>query len=435
MGNGTSSKSEEEEDNTTPQTIQPQDPKPISAETHSPIDLEATPGPQDKPAEQVAINDQQTPQKKIVNRQSSTLTDVSDENELDFDTPAEIYARILRKGPPRQGPFPEFRYKCGLLVNYPPIAHIITGIIIFNSLLMVIRTFDFVLDNKSVKDTFDILDTAFLVIFSLESALQLTFHLKGLFRKAWLTFDLILVISSWALPEMTVFRALRILRIAARMKAVKSIMTALITTIPNVGAIFALLMLIFYIFAVMFTTIFKGYPECCSEDVDIDDRMDCPDLDTCVETGYFTRLDMSFFSLFQFLTMDFQGAARMYQKHLSWAPTIFVLFVVVTGYIVFNLIVAVLCDALSVMSDEEDQEEEAQKFKKLTELSEQVRQLQENQDLIQTSICSILTKIEDNMDTSSTGLSLNTPSTMRGISFLTHTSDSNGKLSIRGQIE
>merc|ERR1719223_1651664 len=124
---------------------------------------------------------------------------------------------------------------------------------------------------------------------------------------------------------------------------------------------------------------------------------------------------MSFFSLFQFLTMDFQGAARMYQKHLSWAPTIFVLFVVITGYIVFNLVVAVLCDALCVMNDEEDQEEEAQKFKKLTELSEQVRQLQENQDLIQNSICSILTKIEDNMDTncSSTGFSLNTPSTMR----------------------
>jgi hypothetical protein len=115
---------------------------------------------------------------------------------------------------------------------------------------MVITTFDFVVENQSVKDAFDVLNTVFLAIFSLESAFQLMYHLKQLFGKAWLTFDLLLVMSSWALINYSslplVFRALRVLRIAARVKSVKSILMALITAIPKVGEIFD-----FYIFAVM----------------------------------------------------------------------------------------------------------------------------------------------------------------------------------------
>ena len=98
----------------------------------------------------------------------------------------------------------------------------------------------------------------------------------------------------------------------------------------------------------MFTANYKVYPECwtCLEEVEIDD---CND--TCVETAaYFSRLDMAFISLFQFSTMDYSDSSRMYQKHgASGAPPVLiVIFVVVTGYILFNLIVAVvLCDALS----------------------------------------------------------------------------------------
>ena len=360
---------------------------------------------------------------------SSNTLDTGDDD--GFDTPDEIFARIQRKGPPSEGPLGLFRYKCGVLVNYPLTSHIITAIIIINSILMVVSTFDFVLDDESITNSLDIVDTIFLCIFTLESALQVSYYSTKIFSKGWLTFDLILVISSWALPEMTVFRALRILRIAARLKAIENVLTALFSVIPNVGAIFALLMLVFYIFAVMFTTIFKGYHECCPEDaVENDPCYESVDPDTCVETAYFPRLDLTLFSLFQFLTMDFQGAARMYAKHVSWAPILFVLFVVLTGFIVFNLIVAVLCDALGVMNDEEEKKKDEREVEHLLELSGQVRKLQENQELILSSILGILRKYDGDVDTALTGSSFSlTPPPMTGersITFL-DPSESNGK--------
>lgn len=415
------SSSNNNEEATTPEETQT---KPT--ESPPPIDLSApTQDPQDRVSETVTSQERRAPTFAGDNRQASSLTNTTGQTN-EFDTPSETYARILRKGPPDYGPFPEFRYKCGTFVNHPTVSHIVTAIIIVNSLLMVISTFDFVLNNTPVKRVLNILDKVFLAIFSFESALQVTYYLQRIFRKAWLTFDLILVISSWALPEMTVFRALRILRIAARMKSIENVLTALIATIPKVGAIFALLMLIFYIFAVMFTTIFKEYPLCCPEDTAGEDLLDCPEI--CVEEVYFDRLDNTLFSLFQFLTMDFQGATRIYQKHVSWSPILFVLFVVVTGYIVFNLIVAVLCDALNVMGDKEEEEEDARQAGELKELTKQVLTLQKNQKMIQKAIFAILN--EDIMDTTD-GASEFSFSPATGISLLTRETSS-GRISIRG---
>ena len=99
------------------------------------------------------------------------------------------------------------------------------------------------------------------------------------------------------------------------------------------AAIGLMLFLIFYIFAVMFTQLFKDlYKE---EYTDYD---------------YFSRIDGTFFTLFQIMTLDnWADIARQVITVYKWAWLPFIAFVIISGFIVVNLIIAVICDAISAL--------------------------------------------------------------------------------------
>jgi hypothetical protein len=131
---------------------------------------------------------------------------------------------------------------------------------------------------------------------------------------------------------------------------------------PRMAAIGLLLFLVSYIFAVMYTQLFKDLYE---EDV--------------TEEDYFGRLDKStyqiinlplnpvfcallnlfyhhsaFFTLFQIMTLDgWAEICREVMEKYSWAWLPFVVFVIVTGFVVVNLIIAVICDAISALHDDD----------------------------------------------------------------------------------
>jgi voltage-gated sodium channel len=101
-------------------------------------------------------------------------------------------------------------------------------------------------------------------------------------------------------------------------------------------AIGLLLFLVSYIFAVMCTQLFADlYP-------------------TYTDVDYWGRLDATFFSLFQIMTLDnWSAIARqtMVAYPYAWLPII--VFVIVTGFVVVNLIIAVICDAISALHEDD----------------------------------------------------------------------------------
>mmetsp|Transcript_5254 Transcript_5254/g.14186 ORF Transcript_5254/g.14186 Transcript_5254/m.14186 type:complete len:245 (-) Transcript_5254:93-827(-) len=110
------------------------------------------------------------------------------------------------------------------------------------------------------------------------------------------------------------------------------ILIALFGVMPRMAAIGLMLFLIFYIFAVMFTQLFK--------DLDVED----------LEADYFSRIDKTFFTLFQIMTLDnWATIARSTNDQKRWAWLPFVAFVIISGFIVVNLIIAVICDAISAL--------------------------------------------------------------------------------------
>jgi hypothetical protein len=115
---------------------------------------------------------------------------------------------------------------------------------------------------------------------------------------------------------------------------------------PRMCAIGILLFLVSYIFAVMFTQLFKDLYE-----------------NGQTEQDYFSRMDATFFTLFQIMTLDsWADIAREVMAVHRWAWLPFISFVIITGFIVVNLIIAVICDAISALNDDEKAKLEGHKL-------------------------------------------------------------------------
>lgn len=236
------------------------------------------------------------------------------------------------------------RMYCGQLVNNEYVQITIICLIILNALLMGISTFDFVTEHtcKStgdacIEDWFQRIDTVFLVIFTVEVTMQLFYLGVTLFADGWLVFDFLIVVFSWSFESLQIVRAFRIFRafrLITRVKPLRDLVLAIGAVMPRMYAIAALLLLIFYIFSVLFTELFSA--------LDLSDN-------------YFTTLDASLFTCMEMMTLEWGEIAREVMESSSeeyeeytWAWLPFSAFIMITGFIVFNLIVAVVCDAVAI---------------------------------------------------------------------------------------
>lgn len=232
------------------------------------------------------------------------------------------------------------RILCGRIVNDSRVQGVIVALIAINAIMMGIATFDFVTEDPEVENIFETIDLMFLIIFTVELCMQIIYHGYKLFLDGWLVFDFVIIIFSWAFSSMQIIRAFRIfraLRLITRIKVMKNLVMALFSVMPRMAAIGLLLFLIFYIFAVMFTQLFKDMYH-----------------DGLTEEDYFSRMDGTFFTLFQIMTLDaWADVARDVMDTYKWAWLPFITFVIISGFIVVNLIIAVICDAISALHDEE----------------------------------------------------------------------------------
>ena len=234
----------------------------------------------------------------------------------------------------------KYRTMCGDFINHEKVQLCVVFLISLNAIMMGIATFDFVSENPSASKVFETTDTIFLSIFTVELVMQLIYHGPRLFLDGWLVFDFIIIIMSWSFASLQIIRAFRIfraLRLVTRIKVMKNLVRALLSVMPRMAAISLLLFLVFYIYAVMFTQLFGYLYEAGA-----------------FEEDYFGRIDLSFFTLFQIMTLDaLDQVSRQLMNEIPWSWFPLLTFVIVSAFIVVNLIIAVLCDAISALHGEE----------------------------------------------------------------------------------
>ena len=193
------------------------------------------------------------------------------------------------------------------------------------------------------------LDRIAIVIFIVEIALKLIVYRISFFKNGWNIFDFVIV-GAALLPtggSLSVLRALRILRalrLISAMPKMRKVVQGLFAAIPSMGTVIVLLGLVFYIAAVMATKMFGSeFPQ------------------------WFGTIGASLYSLFQIMTLESwsMGIVRPIMEVYSWAWVFFVPFVLVTSFVVLNLFIAIIVNA---MHEETDEEQAAQRDEILHEI-------------------------------------------------------------------
>lgn len=138
------------------------------------------------------------------------------------------------------------------------IEFIILAMIVINSIMMGISTYDVISENDALKTAFETTDKVFLIIFTVELVLNL-FHLgmKSI-NDRWFMFDLIIIVLSWSPLDgpLQAIRAFRTLRLVSRIEMFKDVIEKIGCVVPKMGSVGLLLAFILFIFSILFTELF-----------------------------------------------------------------------------------------------------------------------------------------------------------------------------------
>lgn len=207
------------------------------------------------------------------------------------------------------------------------VQRVVIGVILVNAVTLGLQTVRGLDDG--VVALLGTLDLICLTVYVVELTLKLYADRLAFFRRGWNIFDLAvvaisLVPGSGEYAVLRALRVLRILRLISVVPALRRVVTALGRAIPGIAAVGALMVIIFYVGAVMATTMFGEQ---------------FPDL--------FGHLGTSLFSLFQLTTFDsWTLMVRTVAEENAAAWPFFIIFVVVSGLTVLNLVIAVIVDAM-----------------------------------------------------------------------------------------
>ena len=227
----------------------------------------------------------------------------------------------------------------------------ILAVIILNAAIMGILTVQNL--PVGIRQVLTILDTACLWIFIVELLIKLTVYRLHFFRSGWNWFDLVVVILSLfsEISFFSAFRIFRIFRVLRSLKALKSlrafrlvsglknlriIVDAIGSSIPGICWSGMLLLLVYYVFSIMGTTLFGAqFPE------------------------WFGSIGKSFYTLFQVMTLESwsMGISRPVMEVFSWAWLYFVPFVLCTSFLIMNVVVGIVVNAISEVSESQAAEE------------------------------------------------------------------------------
>ena len=213
----------------------------------------------------------------------------------------------------------------------------IIGLIILNGITMGFETSkSFATDYYTFFEWFNFF---VITIFTIEIALRIYVYKGSFFRDSWSLFDfsvvaISLVPASGGFEIFRVLRVLRLFRLITVVPQMRKIITALLSVIPGIASIAGLLTLFFYIFAIMSTQLFgEKFPE------------------------WFGTLGESFYTLFQIMTLESwsMGIVRPVMEVYPLAWVFFVPFIFLATFIIVNLIIAIVVDAMNEMNAQEEE--------------------------------------------------------------------------------
>jgi voltage-gated sodium channel len=175
-------------------------------------------------------------------------------------------------------------------------------------------------------------------VFTIEIILRISVYKLDFFKDPWSLFDFTIVAISLApvgegFEILRVLRVLRLFRLITVIPSMRKIVSALLGVIPSMLSISSLMALIFYVFAIMATQLYgESFPQ------------------------WFGTLGDSFYTLFQVMTLESwsMGIVRPIMEQHPYAWGFFVPFIFIATFVMINLIIAVVVDAMGEIKKEDN---------------------------------------------------------------------------------
>jgi voltage-gated sodium channel len=214
------------------------------------------------------------------------------------------------------------------VVNDPRTERVIMALIVVNAVILGLET------SKSAMAAYgrllQALDHVILAVFVIEIAARVVVHRFAFFRDPWSVFDfavigIALVPATETFSVLRSLRVLRVLRLITGVPTLRRVVAGLLAALPGMGSIVFLIGLIYYVFAVMATKLFGGD-----------------------EPGLFGTLADSLFTLFTVMTLEgwVNDVAKPVMEKHPYAWVFFISYIVVTTFMVLNLFIGVVVNAM-----------------------------------------------------------------------------------------
>ena len=235
-------------------------------------------------------------------------------------------------------PAPGLRERLDVLIHRRSVQAVITGVILFNALILGLETSATVMARFGPLILF--LDALCLSIFVVEIGAKLVARGLRFFRDGWNIFDFVvvgiaLVPAAQGLSVLRALRILRLLRIVSVTPRLRRVVEGFLAALPGMASVFLLMGIIFYIAAVIATKLFsRTFPE------------------------WFGTLGESAYSLFQIMTLESwsMGIVRPVMEVYPNAWLFFVPFILVTTFAVMNLVVGLIVNSMQEAHQTEENE-------------------------------------------------------------------------------
>ena len=203
----------------------------------------------------------------------------------------------------------------------------ITTLIVANSITLGLETSAAVLARFG--PLLHVIDRTVLAVFVVELLSRFFVYRSRFFRDPWRVFDFVIVgiallPASGTFSVLRALRVLRVLRLVSMVPSMRGVISALLTALPGMASIIGLMALVLYVSAVMATKLFGA-----------------------VAPEFFGSLGASLFTLFQVMTVEgWPDIARGVMAQSRYAWIFFVTYLLIATFMVLNLFIAVVVNAM-----------------------------------------------------------------------------------------
>lgn len=248
---------------------------------------------------------------------------------------------------------------CKRVLGSPWFDRFIIAVVVANCIAIGAQTYEL---SPETERALNIFDTCCVAIYVIEIAMRIAVEKKAFFKSGWNNFDLAIVVACLipvgVLPVppqiarvLRVFRSLRVFLALSALKPMRVIVASIGRSIPSVSWTIVLLLVVYYVYGVAGVDMYgEEYPQ------------------------YFGNLSTAFFTLFELTTMEnWISMAEDVMANHDFAWVYFLSFLLIAAYVIVNIVLGIIVNALERSSREIEEEE----LRATSQLQDELGQLRE----------------------------------------------------------